>query len=157
MSVLKNKRRESSVTYVNNAYNIYIQTLEFVSRLSSRYSRIMATDVTGVAWDALRFTESANSIFPSDVNSIRLREEYLLKARASIQSLDVALSICYDLLMKNPSGAFTRSNGKDVDAVEAVKKLDSLAQSLGVMIDTESSMITKVIQSDKERLKKLVS
>lgn len=46
MSVLKNKRKDSHVEYLNCAYKIYIQTIEFISKLSARYSRIIASDVT---------------------------------------------------------------------------------------------------------------
>jgi len=83
-----------------------------------------------------------------------MREKYLLAAKASLQSLDVALSVCYDVLIKNPSGAFTTTAGKEVDSTNAKRKLDNMAQSLGELIDTEAKMITKVIKSDKERLKK---
>lgn len=154
MSVLKNKRKESCAEYLHDAYKIYVQTIEFVSRLSARYSRIMASDITSTAFDVLRNVESANTIYPSSEHRVMMREKYLLAAKASLQSLDVALSVCYDVLMKNPSGAFTTTTGKDVDSTNAKRKLDNMAQSLGELIDTEAKMITKVIKSDKERLKK---
>ena len=154
MSVLKNKRKDSCAQYLNDGYKIYVQTIEFVSRLSSRYSRIMASDITRVAFDVMRNVESANSIYPSSEQRVAMREKYLLKAKASLQTLDVALSVCYDVLMKNPAGAFTTSTGKGVDSTDAKRKLDNMAQDLGELIDGEAKMITKVIKSDKERLKK---
>lgn len=154
MSVLKNKRKESCAEFLNDAYKIYVQTIEFVSRLSARYSRIMASDISRTAFDVLRNVESANTIYPSNEHRVTMREKYLLAAKASLQSLDVALSVCYDVLIKNPSGAFTTTAGKEVDSTNAKRKLDNMAQSLGELIDTEAKMITKVIKSDKERLKK---
>lgn len=154
MSVLKNKRNESHIEYLNDAYKIYVLTIEFISRLSSRYSRIMAADISSAAFEVLKFTESANAIYPSSESKVNLREELLLKAKGSLQSLDVSLSVCYDILMRNPEGAFRSNSGNDIPAADARRKLDNMAQSLGELIDTELKLITKVIKSDKERIKK---
>ena len=54
MSVLKSKRKESTIEFVFNAYKIYILTIEFISRLSARYSRLMASDITHLAFEVLR-------------------------------------------------------------------------------------------------------
>ena len=56
--------------------------------------------------------------------------------------------------MKNPQGAFTSSSGKDVQARDAVRKLDNMAQSLGESIDNGIRMISGVIKSDKDKLRK---
>lgn len=66
MSVLKAKRNESKAEYLNVAYHIYIETINFLSRLSSRYSRIMATDISRLASEVVDNVEKANSIYPSD-------------------------------------------------------------------------------------------
>ena len=58
MSVLKSKRKESTIEFVFNAYKIYILTIEFISRLSARYSRLMASDITHLAFEVLRNCES---------------------------------------------------------------------------------------------------
>lgn len=154
MSVLKNKRKESCAEFLNDAYKIYVQTIEFLSRLSARYSRIMAADIASTAFEVLKYAESANAIYPANEVRVAMREECLLKAKASLEALDVALSVCYDVLMKNPSGAFTSQSGKDVAPADAQRKLDHMAQSLGELIDIEGKMLRKVIKSDKERLKK---
>ena len=39
MSVLKNKRTTSKAEFVNTANEIYTETINFLSRLSARYSR----------------------------------------------------------------------------------------------------------------------
>ena len=45
MSVLKNKRKECKAEYVNETYKAYIQTVEFVSKMSARYSRLIGSDI----------------------------------------------------------------------------------------------------------------
>ena len=66
MSVLKAHRSESKAEYINTANKIYVQTIGFLSRLSSRYSRLLATPVSMLASEVLDHAEKANSIYPSD-------------------------------------------------------------------------------------------
>lgn len=80
MSVLKNKRKESCAEFLNDAYKIYVQTIEFLSRLSARYSRIMAADIASTAFEVLKYAESANAIYPANEVRVAMREECLLKA-----------------------------------------------------------------------------
>lgn len=42
MSVLKARRTESKAEYINTANNLYAATINFLSRLSARYSRLLA-------------------------------------------------------------------------------------------------------------------
>ena len=49
MSVLKAHRSESKAEFVNVANKIYIQTIAFLSRLSSRYSRLVSKSVSELA------------------------------------------------------------------------------------------------------------
>ena len=91
MSVLKAHRSESKAEYINVANKIYIQTINFLSRLSSRYSRLVASEVSSLASEVLDHTEKANSIYPSDAMRKELRKTHLLEARASLMALDVLL------------------------------------------------------------------
>lgn len=151
MSVLKAHRSESKAEFVNAANKIYIQTIGFLSRLSSRYSRLMATQVAALASEVLDHAEKANSIYPSDATRKELRKTHLLEARASLMALDVHLCHCYELMMTNPEGCFTTSNGKTVGSAEAKKKLERMAQEIGELIDLENGLLTNVLKSDKGR------
>ena len=42
MSVLKKKRSLSKAEFINVAHEIYIETIDFLTKLSARYSRLMA-------------------------------------------------------------------------------------------------------------------
>lgn len=151
MSVLLSHRSESKAEYVNTANNIYIHTINFLSRLSSRYSRLVAGSVSGLAAEVVDNAEKANSIYPSDETRKELRKQHLLESRAALMALDVHLSHCYDLMMLNPEGCFTKSNGDKVGSTGAKKKLDRMAQELGELIDAESGLLTNVLKSDKGR------
>lgn len=151
MSVLKAHRSESKAEFVNTANKIYIQTINFLSRLSSRYSRLMAVQVANLASEVLDHVEKGNSIYPSDTTRKELRKTHLLEARASLMALDVHLAHCYELMMTNPAGCFTTTSGKAVGSSDAKKKLEHMAQELGELIDIENHLLTNVLKSDKSR------
>lgn len=148
MSVLKAKRTTSKAEFVNKANDIYIETLSFLTRMSARYSRLLAEPVAKLAGEIIDHAEKANSIFPKGEVNVRLRREHLLEARASLMALDVRLTHCYLVISQNPQGAFTTdSKGKNLPPSEASEKLDKMAQSLGEKIDEENELLKGQIKS----------
>lgn len=147
MSVLKAKRTTSKAEFVNTANQIYVETLNFLTRMSARYSRLLAEPVAKLAGEVVDHAEKANSIFPSDQQRIDLRKAHLLEARASLKALDVRLTHCYTVMMQNPEGCFTTSKGKPVSSKDATEKLDKMAASLGELIDHEDELIKGNIKS----------
>lgn len=134
MSVLKAKRTVSKAEFVNTANQIYVETLNFLTRMSARYARLLAEPVAKLAGEVVDHCEKANSIFPSE-------------ARASLKALDVRLTHCYTVMMQNPEGCFTTSSGRQVGSKEAIEKLDRMAANLGEMIDHEDELIKGNIKS----------
>lgn len=98
MSVLANKRTVSKAQYVNKASEIYVETIKFLTRLSARYSRLIAEPIAKLAGEVLDECEKANSIYPPDEGKKKLRETHLLEARASLRALDVRLGHCLSLI-----------------------------------------------------------
>lgn len=111
MSVLRDMRAVSKAEFVNTAGEIFDETIAFLSRLSARYSRLLAEKTADLAGEVMDEAEKANSIFPSSLLRVDRRESHLLEARAALMALDVRLGRCYRLMMKNPQGAFTNSAG----------------------------------------------
>lgn len=153
MSVLKQRRTVSKAEFVNTANQIYIETLNFLTRLSARYARLVAEPTAKLAGEVKDLCEKANSIFPSDAQRVSLRTAHLLEARASLMALDSRLTDCYLIMNQNPEGCFTTSKGKAVPAGEAMEKLDRMAQSLGDLIDRENELLKGQIKSTGQRLK----
>lgn len=153
MSVLKQKRTTSKAEFINTAYQIYVETLNFLTRLSARYSRLIAEPTAKLAGEVIDHTEKANSIFPSDYQRVEMRKAHLLEARASLMALDVRLTHCYLICSQNPEGCFTTASGKPVKPKDAEEKLDKMAQSLGELIDKENELLKEVMKSDRQRVK----
>lgn len=151
MSVLKNKRGESKAEFVNVANQIYVQTLHFLTRLSNRYARLIASDIAHLASEVVNQSEMANSIFPAGDERKAMREYHLTEARAALMALDVQLSHCYNLLTQNPCGCFETSSKKPLGAAEAQRRLDKMSENLGCLIDSENRLLNQVMRSDKKR------
>ena len=149
MSVLKNKRSESKAEFVNTANRIYVETINFLSRLSARYSRLLAEPIAKLASDVVSNAEAANNIYPKDEITLKLRTEHMLEARAALSALDVEMALCYEVMLTNPQGCFTTPSGKSLPPEEASYKLEKMSQSLGELIDTEVKLLTSVMKSDK--------
>lgn len=154
MSVLKNRRNQSKAEFCTTARKIKVETRAFLSRLSARYARLDAADVMHLAREVADCTEEANSMMPTDQIRYDTRLELLLRARAALSALDADLLDVYDTLMKNPEGAFTTAGGRTLEAKEAVDRLDYMADTLGCLIADEEAMLTAVMKSDKQMLKK---
>ena len=150
MSVLKNKRTTSKAEFVNTANEIYTETINFLSRLSARYSRLLAEPTIKMAAELVSYTEKAQSYFTSNDIRLDLRERDLLQARGALMALDVPLCHCYMVMMKNPQGCFTDAKGNKVPKKEAEERLETMAQILGELIDTEDDLIKGTMQSDAE-------
>ena len=149
MSVLKAKRGVSKAEFVNTANKIYTETLWFLSRLSARYSRLLATDTIHLAHEIIANAEKANTMQPVDQVRFELRQNYLLRAKAALGALDVQMAHVYDLLMLNPEGAFDNK-----DKSGAIQKLDKMAENLGCLIDDEGKLLAGVLKYDKQAFAK---
>ena len=64
MSVLKDKRTVSKADFINVAHQIFVETMAFLTRLSARYSRLLAEPTAKLAGEVLDEAEKANSIYP---------------------------------------------------------------------------------------------
>ena len=151
MSVLKDKRLPSKAEYVNTANQIYIETIRFLSRISARYSRLIAGAPAKLAAELVEQTEKANKIFPSDEQRKQLRKAHLLEAQAVLSALDVSLLHCYLVMMKNPQGCFTNSKGDTLPESKAAERLDAMSQSLGELIAHEEELLRGILTSDRKR------
>ena len=114
MSVLKAQRSVSKMEFVNCAGEIYDETINFLTRLSARYSRLIAEPIAKLAGEVEDHAEKANSIYPSDDQRRALRKAHLLEARAPLMALDTG---------------------------KAKEKLDKMAQRLGDLIDRENELL----------------
>lgn len=154
MSVLLSKRSESKAQFVTNAYDIYDETMRFLTRVSARYARLVAAPIAALAGSLLDNCESANSIYPYGKDfdmKMTERTRYLINARANLRALDVRLLACYRQMNKNPAGSFTDTLDRK-DGAGAVARLDHMSDNLGNLIQKEERLLEGIIKSDSSRV-----
>ena len=90
---------------MNTANQIYVETVGFLTRLSARYSRLIAEGTAQLAGEVMDHTEKANKIYPSDEQRKAQRKAHLLEALASLSALDVRLTHASWLCTRTRKGA----------------------------------------------------
>lgn len=154
MSVLKSKRGESRAEFVYTAYSIYKHTLQFLTRLSARYARIMEMDISHAAFRLADNVFAGNAINVRDEEARLIRERHFLEAQGALSTLKTTMTICYEVLMMNPEGCFTNSKGKVLNSQEAAERIGSMSQEIGDLINKEDALLKGVLKSDKDRYRK---
>lgn len=153
MSVLKPKRKESTIEYIRLANDLFSWTINFVSRLSARYSRLLSERTINLASEVLECCIKANNAYPSCYEYAKMREFYFIKALGALNALDIMFAHIYEILRLNPQGAFSKSNGKSIPENEAVEKLDRMCVMVGEILNKEEAIILRMkkVAHDKVR------
>ena len=72
MSVLKAKRTVSKAEFVNTANQIYVETLNFLTRMSARYARLLAEPVAKLAGEVVDHCKAYPLLYRDDAKSRRV-------------------------------------------------------------------------------------
>lgn len=149
MSVLANHRTTSKAQFITDAISLQVNVLEFLSKLSNRYGRLLAPHIVELTQRIVSNLESANKVFPDSPDKLRFRNLRFSSALGHLSALDVQLTICYDVLMQNPQGAFRDGSNRSVPASVAIERLDNLCVTVGTLMDSLETEIKGVIVADK--------
>lgn len=158
MSVLLNRRRDSKMEYVNTACNIHDEVINFLSRLSARYSRLFTERTAEVAGLMMDHAVEAENIYPNNRQRLELRAEHLIEAKAALAALDVRLLRIYNVLKLNPKGAFSHGNDKgdnrkQLTVDDALRRLEHMAETIGLMIASEEKLLEGTMTSDRKKFR----
>ena len=151
MSVLKDKRTTSKAEYVNVANQIYVKTVDFLSRVSPRYSPADCGGhrTPGRAGHGSRGGSKQDlSVGPTAQGSA---EKPPPGGHGPPFGPGCAPVPLLSNLYCNPQGAFTDGKGHKVPAAEAMRRLDNMSQDLGDLINQETDLLKGVMESDKKR------
>lgn len=151
MTVPKFKRRESELEYVKNAYEINVEVMNLVSKLSARWSRIYAEPINKLANMQADLVNMASSIKITTIDDYITRRWFLKLSNACLQALEKRIMEMVRILYNNPSKCFNRKNGKNYSFNEATIMLDKKLENLGVKYGKQYNLIKGVISSDKKK------
>lgn len=135
------------------ADELFSWSITFVSRLSARYSRLLANRIMDASSELLEYCIKAQEVYPGNYNYAKMREFYLTKAYGALCILDVMLRHTYDVLMLNPQGAFSKTNGNSVPETEALEKLDKMCANIGNLINKEKGLLIGIKKVTHDKIK----
>lgn len=82
MSVVKSKRKESSIEFIHTARELQIYTLKKCVGFPKKYTFYLGQPIAESARRIHEYVKMANSIYPTNAHEVQLRRDYLLKAYA---------------------------------------------------------------------------
>lgn len=131
MSVIKSKRNESKVQFLETAQEIHKHTLRQVVKFPKRYTFYVSQKIADSAADAHGYVKKANSVFPAIKRDVELRREFFMRAYAEYQNLISQINIAYEIFPVTDTAMTTWMS----------------------LINQELSLIKSVMKKDMERYK----
>lgn len=136
MSVLRSKRTESKVEYIDNAEKLLRHTRTQCMKMPKRWAFFGATHLCELAQKVYDNVRAANSVYIKTANDFKLRRQWLTVANASVQALIGELGIFADMLLENP---------------ETTKWAPNALDEWGTLLEKEAKLIAAVKSSDSDR------
>ena len=133
MAVLKQKRGESKMQFLETARQLEIFTLRNCVKFPKRYTFFITNEIVRLAQSVYNSVKSANSMFPSGQLEMEMRREYLTRANCDLQCLISQLDVAKEIF------------GEEIKSSTWCKWLD--------LIEEEAKLISAVKKNDKTRLK----
>ena len=87
ISVIKSKRNESDMQFLDTAYQLYIFTVQQCVKFPKRYTFYVSQELSHIASEIHRKVKCANSVFPTNAHEFQMRRDYFLEAYADAQSM----------------------------------------------------------------------
>ena len=140
MSVLKSKRGESVIQFLETARELEVYTIKQCAKLPKRFMFLITKDLVDLAKSIFNNVKSANSVYPTNAAELQLRTNYIIKANCALQCLISQLDIAREFI-------------KHTDNDKAIKS--KIWQTWADLITNEIKMLSALRKNDKERYKDL--
>ena len=141
MSVLKSKRGESAMQFIETARELEIYTIKQCARFPKRFMFLITKDIVALAKAVYNNVKAANSVYPTNAAEVQLRRNYLINANCELQCLISQLDIAREFVRNTDSNK--PINGK-------------VWQTWLDLITTEAKLLSALKNKDKERYKTLL-
>jgi inorganic triphosphatase YgiF len=101
MSVVKSKRGESNMEFIDAARKLEEHTLSCCMKAPKRDAAFLTSDIMQLAGRVHSYVVMANSVYVTNQEEARLRRSYFTKANACLQDMNPKLSLLYSAMTKN--------------------------------------------------------
>jgi len=139
MSVIKSKRLESTMEFLDTMKKIHKEVISLCMRCPKRWDRFLTGDIAHLANMAMIRTKRGNSIYPTTQEEVQLRRNEFINATADLRGLISMLGNLFDYA---------------VDSGEYGIK-SSRMESIMLLIETEINLLRGLMRKDAARYKTL--
>ena len=102
MAVLKSKRSESKMEFVEVARKLEAKVLSLCIRSPKRLTFFLTSEVMRLASAVHNEVRSANNTYPRNRHEAQLRRDHLTEGNNALMNLIPKLALLYDCLLENP-------------------------------------------------------
>ena len=102
MSVLKSKRKESAMQFIETARKLEAHALSVCIKAPKRYSLFLTNRIMELASTVHEEVRNANNIYPNNKHEAQMRRDHLTNANNALQNLSPKLALLYDCILQNP-------------------------------------------------------
>lgn len=140
MSVIKSRRNESVIQFLETARELEIYTIKQCAKFPKRFMFLITKDIVDLAKSIFNNVKSANSVYPTNTAELQLRTNFIINANCGLQCLISQLDIAREFI-------------KHTDNNKAIKS--KIWQTWADLITSEVKMLSSLRKNDKERYKDL--
>lgn len=140
MSVLKSRRGESAMQFIETARELEIYTIKQCAKFPKRYMFLITKDIVVLAKAVYNNVKAANSVYPTNAAEVQLRKNYLIAANCDLQCLISQLDIAREFIRNT-------DDNKPINCRVWQTWLD--------LITSEAKLLSALKNKDKERYKTL--
>lgn len=97
MSVIKSKREESVVEFVNTARELNIYSIRQCTKFPKRYTFFISQKIVDLADFIYESVVKANAINPRNQHEAQIRRDYIMIAYASCESLVAKIAVAQEM------------------------------------------------------------
>lgn len=134
MSVLKSKRGQSSMEFVETARVLEVKVLHLCIRSPKRLTFFLTTEVMHLASEVHNEVRTANNTYPRNKHEAQLRRDHLTAGNNALMNLVPKLALLYDALLLDEKCRQWCDNAiseiadlikKEKDLIRATKKAEA--------------------------------
>ena len=142
MSVLKSRRSESTMQFLETARELEIYTIKQCAKFPKRFMFLITKDLVALAKAVYNNAKAANSVYPTNAHEVQMRRDYIITANCDLQCLISQLDIAREFV-------------KETDGNKPLKS--TIWQTWADLITAEAKLLANLKASDTKRYKDLLN
>ena len=98
MSVIRSKRQESVVEFINTARELCSYSIKQCAKIPKRYRFFISTDIANIANNVLDCVVRTNSIHPTNQHEFQIKHDLIVEAISGCESLVSKITLAEEIV-----------------------------------------------------------